>query len=187
MRAPRSKCKGETCRWFKLWYPPQHFAPCTTRRDGVGELLAAAPTIRKPLEQGIIAERLAVYLTPLLKEGKLRRDPSAPVTRETLRDLRTGQTVPQLDTLLKICSWLKLSPLTFLLGNTHLSPTAAEVCWPEAKQARESAMRRDSAALEQIRVVLATALADTMEPPPSLSAIARQLGCQYPFLLNSIP
>lgn len=155
--------------------------------DAVGELLAVAPSIRKPLEQGIIAERLAVYLTPRLREGKLRRDPSAPVTRETFRDLRTGKAVPQLDTLLKVCSWLKLSPLTFLVENTDLSSKAVDVCWPEAKQARESVMRRDSAALEQIRAVLATALADTTEPPPSLSAIARQLGCQYPFLLKRFP
>lgn len=155
--------------------------------DAVGELLAAAPSIRKPLEQGIIAERLAVYLTPRLREGKLRHDPSAPVTRETFRDLRTGKAVPQLDTLLKVCSWLKLSPLTFLVENTDLSSKAVDVCWPEAKQARELVMRRDSAALEQIRAVLATALADTTEPPPSLSAIARQLGCQYPFLLKRFP
>lgn len=153
----------------------------------VGELLAAAPSISNPFEKGIIAEHLAVQLAPRLKDGKLRRDPSVPVTRETLRDLRTGQALPQLDTLLKVCSWLALSPLAFLLGTPDGPSIGANVRWSTEQDARASSIRRDAGALEQLRVGLATRLADSTEPPRSLRAIARELGCHSPFLLKRFP
>jgi AraC-like DNA-binding protein len=82
-----------------------------------------------------------------------------------------GESLPRIDTLLRICWHLNI-PLTALLETDSVHPVAA------LAQAKDSVQRNRqlplSRAPEQVRFVLEKALRE--QPAPSLSEIARQLG-----------
>jgi hypothetical protein len=152
----------------------------------LGELLAAAPSITAPLEKSLIATKLAIYLAPLIQQGKLRLGHS-PLRRDIIHALRQGDRTPQLDTLLTLCFWFSTSPLRFFTED--IEPTSLEyreVCRQE-EQDRMPRKQRGPAELEQLRKELEKFVADPTEPPLSLSAVARLLQCHYPFLLHRFP
>src|SRR5258708_35413914 len=94
----------------------------------VGGMLAAAPHVDASLQKEKFAEVVEMCLDEAYGNvsavsRKLR------VSRRTIRDWRQGAQVPQLDTLLQLCSILEISPL--------------QVFSPDCRSVRESTCNGD--------------------------------------------
>lgn len=147
------------------------------RTNAVAGLLAAAPALTSPGDSFKIRFRDCVET---IAEGNVFAfAKAARLPRPVLIRLYTGQGLPELGTLLRICHEVGI-PLTTLLAN---DPIGAGDHWARAKElllASRKSHKSHRVALarsrEQVRLALQDAINE--QPPPPLSEIARRLNYQ---------
>jgi hypothetical protein len=147
------------------------------RTNAVGELLAAAPTLTSPGDT--FKSRFRDCVETIAEGNVFAFAKAAWMSRPVLIRLYTGQSSPELGTLLQIGYEVGI-PLTTLLTN---DPIASGIHWARAKEsllAYRKSHKGHRVALarsrEQVRLALQDALNE--QPPPSLSEIARRLNYQ---------
>jgi len=153
----------------------------------VGGMLAAAPHVDASLQKEKFAEVVEMCLDEAYGNvsavsRKLR------VSRRTIRDWRQGAQVPQLDTLLRLCSILEISPL--------------QVFSPDCRSVRASKGNGVGTAVnlsqrakkfyrvldvEKIKGKLIAELQQEKEPPAPMSEVAKCLGYDQSFLYKHFP
>jgi DNA-binding phage protein len=147
------------------------------RTNAVGELVAAAPTLTSSGDR--FKTRLRDCVESIAEGNVFAFAKAARMSRPVLIRLYTGQSLPELGTLLQICHEVGI-PLTTVLTN---DPIAAGVHWPRAKEAlvtsrKSQKSHRVALARSREQVLLALQAAIREQPPPPLSEIARRLNFQ---------
>ena len=165
----------------------------------VGQLLAAAPTLLTPPSRQQFASTLTAHMALLTGGGygcQRAFTRLVGVPDKLLASWRSGEVLPTLDLLLRVCQRLGTTPLCLLTGATTGSgargPAAARGL--RGAEAPPRAPRRRSGAvdLHRLRAGLEVVLASREVPPPSVHAVMRQLGCtnwiykRFPALCQAI-
>jgi transcriptional regulator with XRE-family HTH domain len=155
--------------------------------DEVGAMLAAAPHMAALPQKEKFAETVEMCLDEAqgnvsAVSRKLR------VSRRTIRDWRQGAQVPQLDSLLRLCSILEISPL--------------QVFYTDCRSIRASKGNRIGIAVylserakkfyrvldvEEIKGKLIAELQREKEPPSPMSEVAKCLEYDQSFLYKHFP
>lgn len=143
--------------------------------EAVGTLLAAASNLKAQPEREGFVKSLAIHIgrhkgmLPTL--ARLLR-----VNHTTIWQWYKGNNLLQLDSLLRLCSHLSLSPLDVLIGNTD-QPLTFGITVPSQEAEMEKAAtvrRRKPLDRAEAKRVLEAAIKET--PPPSLQDVAARLG-----------
>jgi hypothetical protein len=147
------------------------------RTNAVAGLLAAAPTLTSP--GATFKTRFRDCVEAIAEGNVFAFANAARMSRPVLIRLYTGQSLPELGTLLQIAYEVGI-PLTTLLTN---DPIAAGIHWARAKEALLASRKSHKShrvALARSRVEVRLALQDAIneQPAPPLSEIARRLNYQ---------
>ncbi len=155
--------------------------------NAVGELLAAAPSLPAPPTR----EGIAGAITAAYEEG-VRGNMSAlarwlQMHPSTTREWMHGQQIPQLGTLVQICSHFGVSPLRLLTGNpAEVAATLKHA--PDENMTGEKPKRRyRKFDKESLRRALEGVLQNPEAPPPSMREVAQHLGYDQSHLYQHFP
>jgi hypothetical protein len=142
--------------------------------NAVAGLLAGAPAMTSPGDK--FKTRFRDCVETIAEGNVFALAKAVRMSRPVLIRLYTGQSLPELGTLLRICYAVDI-PLTTLLTD---DPIAADIHWARAKEsllASRKSQKSHRVALarsrEQVRLVLQAAIRE--QPPPPLSEIAQRL------------
>jgi transcriptional regulator with XRE-family HTH domain len=153
---------GEDAAW-RLWMA-----------ESIGEVLAASPTLPALPHRERIAQAMAACVQQSAR-GK------ASVLAQAL-GLRMGgawawlhgESLPQLDLLLRLCDLLGISLLDFLTAeDLHVGPIRTDRPWMRASRPQAPPRRPFDAA--RLRQALEQVLAGEEQPPPSMREVGRRL------------
>ena len=140
--------------------------------NAVGELLAAAPLLQSRLPKANVRQNLWSYVDRLAEGNQAAFAHFVQSHRNLFRGWLTGQSLPRIDALLRVCHHLKISMIALLTSGA----AEAGVDW----DLRGSALFRPTGGgarrhdPDEVRRVLEAALHE--EPAPSVSEIARRRG-----------
>lgn len=89
--------------------------------EQVGNLLAAAPNISEPPSKAVIAESINWCINNSRYKNEFAFSRATRLSQSTINDWRRGDSIPQLDKLLKICLITHIPLLDFICGDLHRS------------------------------------------------------------------
>jgi len=148
--------------------------------NSVGELLAATPSLSKLLSR----DRFATYIDRMSEKSVAKIAHQLQVSWLTIQGWRQGLRLPQLDTLLQICSLLGISPLQLLIGNGE-----EEDCPHQNRQFNNPPFKRPRRhrQFDSKRVQGALEAALNEEVPPSMHKMGRRLEYLPGYLARYFP
>ena len=153
----------------------------------VGELLAAAPEFPAPPHKEVISAAVIAHIQVKENGNFSAFARQLHVHRRTAWEWGQGLQVPQLDTLLKLCSCFKTSPLKFFMGYA-LETTLVERRAPEEKLTAEKPKKRyRKFETEKLRYALESVMQEEGKPPPSMREVARRLQYDSSHLYKHFP
>jgi hypothetical protein len=142
----------------------------------VGALVGYAPTMTSPVARASFTTALANLVSRRMQGNFAAFARLVGVPKTTMWELAAGTFPPQLPLLLRLCLYLQVPLLDLLIGEDEQTssspgplPSPVERVMPRTRRAFE---------VDQMRQQLEAILADTTGEPPSLRAVARELG--YP-------
>jgi hypothetical protein len=155
--------------------------------QAVGELLAATPTISRAPNRSQFANCVAAYLQDAYDGNVSACARKLCVSRRTIRDWKRDEQVPELRSLLGFCYLVGVSPLHLFTGgaaDVHHN----EACPSTSPGLMLKAMQHHRVFdAEQVRRALEAELALEVEPPNSMSAVAKRLNYDHSFLYKHFP
>jgi hypothetical protein len=143
----------------------------------VGEMLAAAPHLAsKPSKEVIAPSTLACIRIGTARGSILDFSRTYGLPTQSIANWCRGARTLQLESLLRLCFKVGVSPLDFLTGRLELLTEGREALPLEVESAKEpqSPRRRSKIDLDEMRRALEAVLAES--PPPSMIRVARRLG-----------
>ncbi len=142
--------------------------------ESVGDMLGASSLLRGPFPQGRVREIIEECIERFGGDRPLRG--FAHLAWATIEVWRRGASIPTLESLLRLCYHLGTTPHHFLTAGTAIvvrSPDP-QAFTPDVPRSRRP---RGSFDVEAARHAIAVVLAGTPKVLPSVSEVARQLGC----------
>jgi hypothetical protein len=155
--------------------------------NAVGELLAAAPSLAVKPYREAIALTVAAYVDGVVGGNASALARQLQMTRDTVQEWRQGQQIPQLGSLIQICSHFGTSPLCLLTGKAV--EMAANQKNTLKKNPTSDKPRRRSRLFdtESLQRALEGVLLDMEDCPPSMGEVARRLGYDQSHLYKHFP
>jgi transcriptional regulator with XRE-family HTH domain len=190
------------CGWCRRWLgsSSSNNAPRLTARtveerarqqwvcETMGDLLSAVSNPAVKVQQDKFAAMISFYIDRVAN-GKISTFAHLlQVSIASVWKWQHGQDIPQLATLLKICSRLGISPLCLLTGiwqEIILLPGESER--EKSKPSEGSEKRPQRRTRRQLRTALKKVLQSEEEPPPSMREMSRRLGYDAGYLSRIFP
>lgn len=153
--------------------------------QAVGELLAATPTLSNPPRKKTLVRNISALT------GKVMGGNASALARllgcspATVRDWRSGKVLPRLNSLLRMCYSVSVSPLRFLTEDIGESISREPRELPGVQHGTGSSPR--SFDWEALRRALEVAATSDESPPPSMAKVAERLGHDLSHLLKLFP
>ena len=153
--------------------------------NNVGELIAAAPTLKSLLDSSQISNTLSTYINQVFKSNNAAFSRFVGINKATISSWCQKKVIPQIDKLLLLSHYMEIKLLDFLttdISVVELKQSSPELT--EAKRVRKSYQKINPERKQVLNIVLQEVINE--EPPPSLSDIAvrlkyRPLVLQYHF------
>lgn len=150
------------------------------------ELIEAMQTLKRPLEH----RKLVSWLNAV--SDQYRRRPElgtlatvSSVDHSNLRRWLMGETKPSLDMLMHFCATLRCSPASVITGQASL------IDFDSVKQGDRAKLsirvKRSDSENMKIERHLYQALRRPLAGAPALKAVAREIGCNWTYLLHRFP
>jgi transcriptional regulator with XRE-family HTH domain len=144
--------------------------------DYIGALLSCGPSFPPAAYRCHIAETLTAYEKVLTGGSGHAFAKYLSIDPTTLQRYKRGELVPQLSMVVHLCRRLRISP-TELLNGTSME-VLSEQCLhtpgiPALSKPKSSLKKFDH---QKVLPALEAALQSTIEPPPSMREVARQVG-----------
>ena len=155
--------------------------------EGVGELLAAAPTLPKRPQSEIFARAVIGQLNTVFDGNVSALARRLQVSRRTIRDWANNAQAPQLDSLLQFCYLFGISPLRLIESDSTDDGYAKNDITVSLELKRKTKKHYRTFNAEQTRSALEEELSEKKDPPPPMSAVAKQLHYDQTFLHNHFP
>jgi plasmid maintenance system antidote protein VapI len=152
----------------------------------VGEMLAAAPTIKNPLQTQNISLAIHRYINEHLAGNVQALATLMKMHRKSICELRDGTQMPQIGTLIKLCKFFGLTPLQLVTQNVSdlvFTPPPNRIKCSVSRNQKKY-RKFDS---EVVRNVLTERIAANETPPPSMAQVARELKYDQSFLAEHLP
>lgn len=186
-------------RWGAQAAPPWEATEEELRiAEEVGELLAAAPALQSLSNKLSFSESLKAYVGNMFMGRGVPSRVSLPADKQTIRCWLQGTQTPSLALLAKTCLALGVSPVNLLweINGRNLDGEVERIalghgtagCLPATGQmlAVNTAIDwRDAKSVARAEKRLREALEE--HPPPSLTGIAKELGCAKGTLRKKFP
>jgi hypothetical protein len=153
----------------------------------VGELLAATPDFPTVPSRLVVAASITTHVQAVMDGNFSAFARHLHIHRRTAWEWGQGLQVPQLDTLLQLCSYFSTSPAHFLTGYA-LGTAPAQQYAPEGKPTTEKPKRRfRKFEAERLRCALEGILQEEENPPPSMREVAKRLQYDSSHLYKHFP
>ena len=153
----------------------------------VGELLATAPDFPAPPRKEVISAAVIAHVQSTEHGNFSAFARQLHVHRRTAWEWGQGLQVPQLDTLLKLCSCFGTSPMKFFMGYP-LEITLVERHVPRREtHSGETKKRFRKFDAEKLRDALDGVMQEEEKPPPSMREVARRLQYNSSHLYKRFP
>ncbi|HEY9803840.1 MAG TPA: hypothetical protein V6D25_26090 [Leptolyngbyaceae cyanobacterium] len=152
----------------------------------LGELIAAIPYLKTPIPKEKIAKSLSIAID-MVSEGNLAAFASLlGLPKNTVWMWKNGKAIPQIDLLLRICYFLRVTLLNFLTSEDIASCIKITIKPPyqRSRKPRISPKLFDS---EQIQDALLAVVRSDEIPPPAMREVALQLGYDRRTILQHFP
>ncbi|HEY6411478.1 MAG TPA: TniQ family protein, partial [Ktedonobacteraceae bacterium] len=153
----------------------------------VGELLAAAPALPAPPEREVIADTISRHVQAAMEGNFSAFARYLQVHRRTAWEWGQGLQVPQLRTLLQLCSYFDTSPLCFFRGHALENAPAHKHILEEKRLPEKHKKRPRKFETVKLRSALQEALQGEENPPPSMREVARRLRYDSSHLYKHFP
>lgn len=143
----------------------------------VGEMLAAAPHLASKPSRGEVApSTMACVERGTTKGNILALSRACNLPKHTVANWCRGEHAPRLESLLRLCFTVGVSPLDFLTGKLECLTEEREAPAPveRAEEEPRPPRPREKIDLKAVRRALEAALDET--PAPSMMEVARRLG-----------
>lgn len=163
------------------WMLQQHFLPA------IGELLATIPHLSEPMRREYFVETISQYADKTIKGIYTEATHQFLVVQKSLWNWAYRSHLPQLENLLQVCAFLRISLLSLFTGEAIVATKSqTDNPWQTwnlertVKAARKFDAKRVQQALEEF-------LQSSEYPPPSMREIARRLGYHRDHLAKLFP
>lgn len=166
--------EGEDAAW-QLWMA-----------ESIGEVLAASPTLPALPHRERIAQAMAACVQQSARGKASVLAQALGLSMGGAWSWLHGESLPQLDLLLRLCDLLDISLLDFLTAeDLHVGPIRTDRPWMRASRPQAPPRRPFDAA--GIRQALEQVLADEEHPPPSMREVGRRFEYRAPDLYRHFP
>lgn len=150
------------------------------------ELIEAMQSLKRPLEH----RKLVAWLNAVCDQYRSKPELQALTTvsavdTSNLRRWLAGETKPSLDMLMHFCATLRCSPASVITGQSSLIDFDAVQRADRAKLSVR--VKRSESDNKKIERHLYQALRRPLAGAPSLKAVAREIGCNWTYLLHRFP
>lgn len=152
----------------------------------LGELIAAAPTIKFPIDSHRISNTISTFINQVLQSNQAALSRAIIVNEATIGLWCKGKIIPQLDKLLLLIHYLKINLLDFLTTDVvffdqqYFSPNVTP-----SQQPKKSVQKITSERKQILNTVIQEITNEY--PPPSLEDVALRLKYRPIFLQNHFP
>lgn len=153
----------------------------------VGELLAAAPDFPSVARREVIATSITTHVQAVMDGNFSAFARHLQVHRRTAWEWGQGLQVPQLDTLLQLCSYFGASPAHFLMRYDLGTAPAQQYASEEKPTIEKPKKQFRKFETERLRRALEGVLQDEENPPPSMREVARRLQYDSSHLYKHFP
>lgn len=152
----------------------------------IHDLIAALQTLDRTLDHQALVSWLNTICSQYNNQPGLQSLPRvSAVDPSNLRRWLAGETKPSLDMLMHFCATLRCSPSSIITGQSSLIDFDA---LRRADRAKLSVrVKRSDAENNEINHHLRQALRRPLATAPSLKAVAREIGCNWTYLLHRFP
>lgn len=173
--------------WLGTSVDSEPFSPGTVAQEelmwqtwvtnSLGELLAAAPLLPKPLPGERVAQAFQVFVKQITEGNIAAFARMLQIPKNQVWMWHRGKVLPQLNRLLTVCYCLDLSLLDFLSLEVVEATFSPKLLFPLTLVADKSRKTLDETFdLNKVRQVLEHVLQKDEKPPPPMTEVARQLG-----------
>lgn len=145
----------------------------------VGDLLVAGPLLATPVPRAHIASMVRAWIARRTGGNILTFAQQLDLPGSTVQSWLRGIAIPELGTLLDLCARLGTTPRQFLTAPPEAAPVAAADAVSHAPlpcRRRRSASLWHAGRAAAAQEVLESVIRQPPNPPPSLTALARQIG-----------
>lgn len=150
------------------------------------DLIEAIQTLDHPLDHSKLVSWLNTVCDQYRSKPGLKSLPTvSAVDSSNLRRWLAGKTKPSLDMLMHFCATLRCSPASVITGQSSLIDFEALRRADRAKLSIR--VKRSESENNQINQHLQQALRRPLAAAPSLKAVAREIGCNWTYLLHRFP
>src|SRR6266851_6768959 len=156
--------------------------------DTMGDLLSAVSNPAVKVQQDKFVAMISFYVDRVANGNISTFAQLLQVSIASVWKWQHEQDIPQLATLLKICSRLGISPLCLITGEWQeifLLPNESEQ--EKSKPSEGSEKRPKRRTRRQLRAALKRVLQSEEEPPPSMREMSRRLGYDAGYLSRVFP
>lgn len=150
----------------------------------IGTVLAAAPIVRAPPPRTQMADLMTSLVQQAGTISTLARQLG--LSRRSVLDCQRSEQLLQLGTLMEVCRILALAPITVLTQGVA-AHAVTQPALPRDSRQRQTPQRARPFDVVRVRQELEAAVACATAPPPSLRAVARQLGYDQSYLRKHLP
>ncbi|MEH1867797.1 MAG: TniQ family protein [Nostoc sp.] len=152
----------------------------------LGELIAAIPYLKTPIPKENIAKSLSIAID-MVSEGNLAAFASLlGLPKNTVWMWKNGKAVPQIDLMLRICYFLRVTLLNFLTSEDIASCIKITIK-PPYQRSRKPRISPKSFDSEQVQNALLAVVRSDEIPPPAMREVALQLGYDRRTILQHFP
>lgn len=158
--------------------------------NAVGELLAVAPSFSVPPPRDRITTVISMCLERVAGGSLRMLARQLPVDRQTLQQWLKRQQIPQLGTLLQVCTRLEMSPSCFLSGDSEVVGALQGSLSLEplpSKAPKRQFRKMDSQILQRLQSALEAIVRNPENPPLPMSEVGKRLGYDSSYLFNYFP
>lgn len=154
--------------------------------QGLGELIAATPYLETPLPKENIAKSLDIAID-IVSDGNVAAFASMLcLPKNTVWMWKSGKAIPQIDVLLRICYFLRITLLNFLISENISSLINIRPKQPQHRS-RTPRISPKSFNSEQVQDALLAVVESDEIPPPAMKEVSVRLGYDRRTILQHFP
>jgi hypothetical protein len=156
--------------------------------DSIGELLAAAPHLPQPLLRERVAQAFSAYVAKVTEGNIAAFARLLQIPKNKMWMWQSGQVLPQLNVLLKICYCLRTSVLHFLTEYTVEENVDLITTLSQTQTVNQlTQLPNMESDLSRVQRFLEDVLHGEEEPPPPMTEVAKRLGRDRRVLRRRFP
>ena len=157
--------------------------------ENIEKLISVSNLLNKPMSKGLLAKSFNFYIDRLTTGNIAAFARMFDIPKNSVWMWSKGKSVPQIDTLLKICYSLNTSVLDFLAVNRYLPIHYPQVCHSNIKLRKFERSNKSKTKIdaEFLKKYLHNILIDDRASTPSVTEIADRLGYDKRVLTRKFP